>query len=239
MISAVPKPLIYLAITAVFLAFVPPALIARVRAMNSDARRIHLVQDMDNQASIRAQAPNPLFRDGRGARPPVGGTVARGGLRTDDHLHIGFVDGRWVDTFPPSIEVDRALVERGRERYDIYCAICHGYAGYGDGMVHRRAMELVNNPAIGNETQWVQPRSLHDPAVRSQSPGEIFNTITNGRNTMAGYQAQVPVRDRWAIVAWVRALQRSQNARPADLGGTRPESLDLFNLRQSDQEPQQ
>ena len=118
--------------------------------------------------------------------------------------------------FPARVPVTMELMQRGRERFGIYCQPCHGAAGYGDGMVNVRAMELVN---LGtNGTVWVQPKSVHDDDIREQPVGRIFNSITNGVRTMPPYGPQIPVSDRWAIVAYVKALQRSQNA--ADLEGT-------------------
>lgn len=224
----IPRWMIYLVMIGTVAALVPPTLVWRLRTMKSDKPRIHYVQDMDNQARFKAQQPNELFADNRAGRPPIEGTVARGELRTDDHLQLGVVADDWAESYP--VEVDMALLQRGQERFDIYCSLCHGKAGYGDGMVHMRAMELVNNPAIGNGTQWVQPKSLHDPEVRIQPAGQIYNTITNGIRNMAGYRGQIPVEDRWAITAYVQALQRSQNARPSDLDGRDPASLELRDL---------
>lgn len=226
----VPRWIIYLIMIGTVAALVPPTLVWRLRTMKSEKPRIHLVQDMDNQARFKTQQPNPLFADNRASRPVIEGTVARGELRADDHFQLGVVDGGWAETYPDEIEVDMALLMRGQERFGIFCSMCHGSSGYGDGMVHQRAMELVNNPAIGNGTQWVQPRSLHEAEVREQSVGQIYNTITNGIRNMAGYEAQIPIRDRWAITAYVKALQRSQHARPADLDGRDPASLELRDL---------
>ncbi|MCZ6445587.1 MAG: cytochrome c [Planctomycetota bacterium] len=209
-----PKVLIYGTIVVIFLAMVPPAVIAWARAVNSSQPRIHLIQDMDNQPKFRAQHANALFADGRAMRPPITGTVARGGLNEDDHYYRGISNGQWAATFPPQVAVTMDLLQRGRERFNIYCQPCHGLAGYGDGMVNRRAMLLMN---LGvNGTTWVQPKSVHEQQIREQPVGQYFNTITNGVRNMPAYGPQIPVADRWAIVAYVRALQRSQNARPDD-----------------------
>ncbi len=199
----------------VTLAAVPFALVARVRAVPSDKPRIHIIQDMDNQPKYRAQHESPLFADGRAMRPPVAGTVARGGLEDDDHYFRGIVSGQWAASFPRQVPPTMELMARGRDRFEIYCLPCHGAAGYGDGMVNRRAMELVNRNVNG--TTWVQPKSLHEEQIRTQPPGQIFNSITNGIRNMPAYAPQIPVADRWAIVAYVKALQRSQNARTEDL----------------------
>ncbi|MFB3138336.1 MAG: cytochrome c [Phycisphaerales bacterium] len=209
-----PKILIYGTIVVIFLAMVPPAVIAWARAVNSSQPRIHLIQDMDNQPKFRAQHANALFADGRAMRPPITGTVARGRLNEDDHYYRGISNGQWAATFPPQVAVTMDLLQRGRERFNIYCQPCHGLAGYGDGMVNRRAMLLMN---LGvNGTTWVQPKSVHEQQIREQPVGQYFNTITNGVRNMPAYGPQIPVADRWAIVAYVRALQRSQNARPDD-----------------------
>ena len=209
-----PKPIIYGILILITLAAIPPALIAQARAVHAKKPRIHFIQDMDNQPKFRAQHANPLFADGRAMRPPVVGTVARGELREDDHYERGIVKGEWATVFPDKVEVNMALLERGRERFTIYCQPCHGAAGNGDGMINKRAMELVN---LGtNGTTWVAPKSIHEEQIRAQPIGQIFNSITNGVRNMPPYGPQIPVADRWAIVSYVRALQRSQNASERD-----------------------
>ncbi len=205
----VPKGIRYAIVIIILLAMIPPALIAQLRAVNSKSPRVHLILDMDNQPKFRAQHANPLFVDGRAMRIQVEDTVARGGLQEDDRYYLGVRQDAWATDFPPQVSVDMALLERGRERFDIYCLPCHGVAGYGDGIVNKRAMELMN---LGtNGTTWVQPKSIHDADVREQPLGQIYNSITNGVRTMPAYGSQIPVADRWAIVAYVKALQRSQN----------------------------
>ncbi len=199
------------------IATIPPAVIYYARTAPKVEPRIHLIQNMDNQPRLNAQQTSNLFRDNRAMRQPVAGTVARGAMVDDTHLWLGTVDGAFATTFPDSITVDHALLERGRERYDIYCLPCHGVSGIGDGPVHKKAMNLLENGTNG--TTWVQPRNLHEDAVLEQSPGQIFHTVSNGMNNMAGYSAQIPVHDRWAIVAWVEALQVSRNAPPEHVPG--------------------
>ncbi len=196
---------------------IPPAMIAQFRAMNSPEPRIHFIQDMDNQPRFEAQHASPLFDDGRAMRPPVEHTVARGQLWEDDHLQLGIVSGQWATTFPMSLTVTVEMIERGRQRFNIYCTPCHGFAGYGDGIVNKRALELVN---LGlNGTTWVEPKSLHEEAIREQPLGQLFNSITNGVRNMPPYGPQIPVADRWAIVAYVKALQRSQSPDQRDVRG--------------------
>ncbi len=222
-----PKAIVFITLILICAAAVPPALIAQARAVHSSKPRIHYIPDMDNQPRFEAQHANPLFADGRAMRPPVAGTVARGQLRADDHYYRGITRGAWATVFPAQVEISMTLLQRGRERFGIYCQPCHGAAGYGDGMVNVRAMELVNRGVNG--TTWVQPKSLHEQQIREQPVGQIFNSISNGVRTMPAYGPQIPVADRWAIVAYLRALQRSQNAQPSDLAGvpTSPESVVL------------
>ncbi len=111
----------------------------------------------------------------------------------------------WVTTFPPHIEISRKTIERGKARFEIYCSACHGYAGNGDGLVNQRAVAL----SATGQAAWTAAKSLHDPTVTVQPVGRIFDTITNGRNTMGPYRAQIPVDDRWAIVLYVKALQET------------------------------
>ena len=208
-----PRILVYMLLIGGCLALIPPLVFARMRATPSPNRPIHIFYDMDFQPKFKTQAPNPLFADGRAMRPPVEGTVARGESYVDTHLYEGVAAGGWATTLPGSMAMDEATLQRGHQRFDIYCSACHGYAGFGDGAVNQRAMELVAN-ANGpvNGTQWVAAKSLHDETTRNQPVGQLFNTITHGIRNMAGYGSQIPVEDRWAIAAYVKALQLSQDA---------------------------
>jgi mono/diheme cytochrome c family protein len=185
------------------LALLPFACVYRARHTRTRLPRIHVVQGMDNQPRYEAQQVNPFFADTREERPPVSGTVARGRLDADDALYRGGKDGAWVNSFP--VPVTMGMLQRGSERFHIYCEPCHGMAGFGDGIVSVRADRL-------QEGTWVPPLSLHDASVLARPVGHIFNTVTNGIRTMPSYGAQIPVPDRWAIVAYVRALQRSRHA---------------------------
>lgn len=197
-----------LALTITVLALLPPVLIVRARLVPKSSPRIHLIQDMDAQPKVLPQAASPLFADGRAMRPPVAGTVERAAVVDNPALTAGKVGDRWVETMP--LPVDEALMRRGRERYDIFCAPCHGISGYGDGPVSKRAEALA-------EGTWVIPSSLHTDQSRNLAVGQLFETIAHGVRNMPSYGAQVGVQDRWAIVAYVRALQRSQHASPADV----------------------
>jgi mono/diheme cytochrome c family protein len=185
------------------LALLPFAYIYKARHMHSPLPRVHVVQGMDNQPRYRSQQVNPFFADTREARPPVEGTVARGRLDDDDGRTKGLRNGTWIEDFP--VPLTEGLLRRGADRFQIYCAPCHGLAGYGDGMVAVRADRLM-------EGTWVPPTSVHDATVLARPVGHLFNSITNGIRTMPSYGSQIPVDDRWAIVAYVRALQRAGHA---------------------------
>lgn len=224
-----PKFLVYILLILLIAMLIPPAIIASARTTVKKKPRVHLVQDMDNQHRFEMQHVNKLFNDGRAMRPAVPGTVGRGQLDDDAHFIKGLNGDAWATGFPSQIEVNETLVLRGQDRFNIYCTPCHGGAGYGDGMVHQRAMQLLT--AGKNGTTWVAPKSLHEAAIRAQPIGQIFNTITNGVRTMPAYGDQIPVADRWAIVAYIKALQRSQHATAADLpSGTNIDQLDIEKL---------
>jgi len=217
MLSDLPPGFMYLVLLATSLALVPPAIILRARAVPSEHRRIHIIQNMDNQPKYVDQQENLLFRDTRSMRPRVPGTVSRSQMVGDTHYFLGTVEGDFATTFPSQVEVNESLLDRGRTCFEIYCLPCHGVQGKGDGLVHQRAMVLLN--AGTNGTTWVQPKSLHEEAIQDYPLGQIFWTISNGVRNMAGYKSQIRVEDRWAIVAWVEALQLSQDASPEDVSG--------------------
>ncbi len=208
-----PRIIIYTLLILSLLAMLPPVIAANARAKPSPNLPINLIQDMDLQAKFLPQSENDLFADKRSQRPQIVGTVARGESYLDTHFYEGVVDGQWATTTPKQLPMDMELLVRGQARFNIYCTPCHGYSGHGDGTVNQRALDLVANaegPVHG--TVWVAAKSLHDATVTIQPLGQLFNTVTNGVRNMAGYGSQVPPADRWAIVAYVRALQRSQNA---------------------------
>ncbi len=198
-----PRWLLLVLLVAVAASWIPLALIARDRTTRSASPRFSLVPDMDKQPKMTTQAPNPLFVDGRAARRPVPGTVARGQLHDDDHFYHGIVNGEWAKSWP--VPVTDNLLKRGRERFDIFCSPCHGLDGSGNGIIGKRAEAL-------EEGTWVPPSSLHTDLVRRRPVGHLFHTITNGIRNMPSYGHMIPEADRWAIIAYVRALQRSRNA---------------------------
>ena len=154
-------------------------------------------QDMHDQPKYTALRPSDFFADGRSARPISEGTVARGYLDADVLLYTGKgADGKPSTEFP--IPVDKALLERGEQRYNIYCSPCHDRTGGGNGMIVRRG--------------YRRPPTYHSDRMRQQPNGYFFDVITNGFGAMPDYAVQVQPRDRWAIVAYIRALQLSQQA---------------------------
>jgi mono/diheme cytochrome c family protein len=158
-------------------------------------------QDMHDQPKYTAYKASDFFADERSARPLVEGTIARGHLNDDSLLYTGQIAGQPSAVFP--FAIDDAVMRRGRERYDIFCSHCHGLTGAGDGMVVQRG--------------YRQPPSFHVDRLRQAPPGHIFDVITNGFGAMPDHAAQIPVRDRWAIAAYLRALQLSQYASAAEL----------------------
>ncbi|KPP95181.1 MAG: alternative complex III monoheme cytochrome c lipoprotein ActE [Bacteroidetes bacterium HLUCCA01] len=195
-------------------------LVVGCQGMPSEKPPVHPNQNMDNQERFGSQDANPFFADNRSDRLPVEGTVARGQLAVDMQYHQGINDdGSFVGTIPAA--VSREMVQRGKIRYDIYCQPCHGGTGDGDGIV------------IGYG--YVPPPSFYEDRIREMPDGEIYSSIYNGVRSMPSYRHQIPVEDRWAIVAYIRALQRSRNATEEDLRqlGLTPESVALKSGTQS------
>jgi mono/diheme cytochrome c family protein len=162
-------------------------------------------QDMHDTPRYEAYEASTSFADGRASRAAPAGTVARGWLREDEALHTGKLNGQLVETIPFAITYDD--IKRGQERFDIYCSPCHGRLGDGNGMVVQRGLR--------------QAASYHQDRLRQERMGYFFDVITNGFGAMQGYAEQVPVRDRWLIAAYVRALQLSQNAALSDVPADR------------------
>lgn len=184
-------------------ALVPPVLIARARVTRSNDTQVVIVPNMWHQKKYIPQAANSLFLDNRAMRPLVAGTVAAGHADLDSTFYRGIKDDQWVTAFP--MPVTETLLHRGQERFSIFCAPCHGWDGSGQGLVAVRGQET--SPGT-----WVMPTNLLDAVVRDRPDGHLFNTVTHGIRTMPSYEMQIPASDRWAIVAYIRALQLSQNA---------------------------
>ncbi|HEY3358298.1 MAG TPA: cytochrome c [Polyangia bacterium] len=173
------------------------ALTAGCREQPSEEPPVRLIRHMFDQPRFDMQEPNALFADGRAQRPDVPGTVIAGQPRVDDHLYRGTVAGKPAESLP--MAVTPQLLARGQERYHIYCRPCHDGAGTGNGLVAQRGLQPP-------------PTSYHDPRVRAMPVGQLYDVIARGVRTMPSYAAQIPVEDRWAITAYVRALQLSQDA---------------------------
>ena len=142
-----------------------------------------------------------FFPDDKSSREPVAGTVARGQLRADEAFFTGKSNGADVTTFP--MQINATVLQRGQQRYNVYCSPCHGYAGYADGMIVRRGFS--------------PPPSFHQDRLRNAPVGHFYDVITNGYGAMYSYASRINPADRWAIVAYIRALQLSQNARIQDV----------------------
>jgi mono/diheme cytochrome c family protein len=176
---------------------------------------------MQDQPKMKPYRPSSFFADKVSSRQPIEGTVPRGFLRTDTEYFTGKKKGVTsaaaaqpgttgaaaypddVDVFP--LPIDEKLMSRGKERYEIFCSVCHGLTGYGDGMVVRRGFRRA--------------ASFHDDRLRQAPVGHFFDAISNGWGVMPSYAPQIPVADRWAIIAYIRALQLSQQNEAA---GTTP-----------------
>jgi mono/diheme cytochrome c family protein len=172
------------------------------RGKPSEDTPIHLNPNMDSQAKYEAQEESRFFTDKSSMRMPVHGTVARGELREDDAYFRGKVgDAKLLSGIPIDVSID--LLRRGKERYNIYCAPCHGLTGSGEGIIIKKG--------------FLPPPSFHIDRLREVQDGHFFEVISNGIRNMPGYNHQIPVKDRWAIVAYLRALQRSQNAGLSDI----------------------
>jgi mono/diheme cytochrome c family protein len=180
-------------------------------------------QDMHDQPKYKPLRSSDFFPDGRSARAPVPGTVARGQLRQDAVFYTGKVGGQLATEFP--MPVTRALLERGQERYNIYCAPCHARTGDGFGVVVQRG--------------YRRPASFHDPRLRAAPPGYYFDAITRGFGAMSDYSAQLSPADRWAIAAYIRALQLSQHAKLEDLPPVQRERLMKEQAPSAQAAPQQ
>jgi mono/diheme cytochrome c family protein len=205
-----PTGLVYGLIIVAVASVVPFALAAKARYTKSDSPRIHLIQDMDSQPKYRAERANPFFADNRATRPAIDGTVAVGDAREDDKFYQGKEGGAWARTFPSQVALNDATMARGKERFGIYCAPCHGLSGAGDGMIAKRADSLAQGT-------WVPPTNVTQEYLRQMPVGELFNSISNGVRNMPGYAPQIKTEDRWAIIMYVRALQRSRSGNVNDV----------------------
>jgi len=243
--TEIPRPIWLGALLLVLAGLIPAAIVLNMRASFSDLPRWHVFFDMDFQPKKKPQQTTTIFKDGRTMRPPVPGTVSREQLTKEDPFYLGydpmkasvslsdqdkqiFVSTNSIASAaqtqaadagrPPKsamldklpIEANEANIKLGKTKYETYCAACHGYAGFGDGLVAKRAASL-------QQDTWLAPTSLHAHRVQEQSVGDIFYTITKGQGKMAAYASSITPEERWAIVLYVKALQRSRNAKIEDV----------------------
>lgn len=220
-----PGWMVAIIVIGVVATWVPLGVIFYGRNAMSSKPRVHLIQDMDSQPRFNTQKTTALFNDHRTMRPPVPGTVAQGELDLDDHYYRGFTQRRdpktgevetvYFSGMPRQITVDENFIKLGRQKFDTYCFPCHGYAGHGDGPVNTRAQEL--SAADSSANAWVTAKNLIEQnegkllyGPGAYPDGQVFSVITHGKNNMAGYGSQTTPKERWAIVAYMRALQLSQ-----------------------------
>jgi len=178
-------------------------LAACFQGMPKEKPPIHFNPNMDTQEKYKAQKESNFFEDGSAMRLPVDGTVARGELREDDAFYRG-IDPEGNELMQAPVVFSAELLQRGRERYDIFCTPCHGQAGDGQGIIMKYKYPIP-------------PTSMHDARILGATDGYLFNVISNGVRNMPSYKEQIPVADRWAIIGYVRALQLSQNATADDV----------------------
>jgi hypothetical protein len=180
------------------------------RERPSEKPPIHLNPNMDRQEKYKAQSESEFFTDHSTMRQPVDGTVARGYLREDTEYYEGKnAKGEFINNVPT--EIDMNMLERGQERYNIYCSPCHSLVGDGRGI-------MINKG-------YLPPPSFHIDRIRAMPDGQIYDVITNGVRNMPSYRQQINPDDRWTIVGYVRALQRSQNATITDIPEEKREEL--------------
>jgi hypothetical protein len=165
---------------------------------------------MAEHGRIKPMEPSPVFADNRSARTPVEGTVARGELRADEGLHTGVAGKMTLNALP--FPLTRQVLQRGQERFNIFCSPCHDRLGTGEGMVVRRGLR--------------RPPSYHIDRLREAPLGYFVDTMSKGFGAMPDYAVQIPPEDRWAIATYIRALQLSQNARLTDVPAAEREKLD-------------
>ena len=179
------------------------------RGRPSDKPPIHLNPDMDHQPKYKAQSASAFFDNGGAMQPPPDGTLARGWLKADRAYYFG-EDSTGEAVAQSPVPVTLTGLQRGQERFNIYCSVCHSRIGDGQGIIVQRG--------------YVPPPNFHSELIRSYPDGHIFKVISNGIRNMPGYAQQIPVEDRWLIVNYLRALQRSQNASledvPPEMRGT-------------------
>ncbi len=198
---------------ALVLAVISAVSILGFRGDKTTNRPLEIFPDMDDQSKYKPQTESDFFADGRSDRLPVQGAIARGFLKDDDHLHFGKDGDAWAAGFPEQIVINNDLMAKGQNKYTVYCSMCHGGVGDGNGVTKTRGMIVTP--------------SYHNNRLRDMTDGEIFNTITNGKGLMGYYKDKLSVEERWAVIAYVRALQRSQHASVDDVPQAERKDLGL------------
>ena len=172
---------------------------------------LELFPDMDAQSKYKPQGTSEFFADGRTDRLPVAGTIARGNLKDDEFLHYGKNGDAWAKGFP--MDITSEVLDLGAAKYAIYCTPCHGGTGDGNGVTKFRGMAVTP--------------TYHDDRLRDMPEGEIYNTVTNGIRLMGGYADKLSTEERWAVIAYMRVLQRAQNASVEDVPQANRKDLGL------------
>jgi len=240
-----PKWILAFIVASTAFALVPFAIAAKARSSHSSEPHIHIFPDMDFQPKYKSDTAMDLFADGRANRGEITGTIARGWLEADTLFYNGLQQSekgdtcaditsatcQWTTGFPtqypdspgvtPDLRgkpfvVDGKLVNRGQQRFNIYCSPCHGYDGHGQGMIPER-VKLTGGVWLARNLVEAPDAAGKGGVAVQMANGQMFNTISNGFQTMMGYAGQIPAADRWAIIAYVRALQRAQNASSDDV----------------------
>lgn len=216
-----------------FAAVALPLVLSSCRGEKFESQPVHPNMNMDQQKRFEPQEQNEFFADNRAMRQPVDGTVARGHLKEDTQYYEGInEDSSFVEDIP--MEVSKAFMYRGKESYEVYCTPCHGITGDGNGII------MTNNYG------YVPAPSFHIDRLRNIEDGYIYSVIANGIRNMPAYASQIQVEDRWAIVSYVRALQRSQNVPEeevrqqydVDLAALKKDYQDQLAAEQAKQEAQ-
>jgi len=198
------------------LAFVVVATVSILgfRGSTSTKPPLEVFPDMDRQAKYKTQAASAFFADGRADRPIPPGVVARGDLRDDAHLYTGkAADGSFASGFPSSLSIDARFLELGRARYNVSCLPCHGAVGDGNGITKSYGMGATP--------------TYHDDRLRNMPEGEIYNTIVHGKGNMLSYADKLNAEERWAVIAYVRALQRAQTGTLNDVPASHKSELGI------------
>lgn len=197
-----------------------PLALAGCRGERFETQPVHPNMNMDQQERFEPQEKNEFFADNRAMRKPVEGTIARGNLKEDQAFYQGInEDSSFVEEIP--VDLTKSFIYRGKEQYEVYCTPCHGNTGDGNGIV------------MANNYGYVPAPSFHLERLQNQSDGYLYSAIANGIRNMPSYATQISVKDRWAIVAYVRALQKSQNVSEDEI---QQYDVDLTALEQDYQE---